>query len=307
MTVCIAAHCAVNKCIVLASDMMVSTIDMSADLAAMKMYPVGCHWIAQFAGNDPSSVIPMLQLVEQDVGAFESLARVSQTFAEAYRYRLKQKVETEILLPMGFTLERFMENGLRQLGPTAFSRTLFEVQGADLGLEVLVSGFDGEHPHVFTVRSPGKFTYYSHIGFWAIGSGQTNALGSFFNSKSPVRTLDQAGILYRVCEAKFNAENAVGVGHTTTVAILYEDGSRSFPTHDDIEDLRSEWDATRVLSVPDSAKAAAIKILDKAKRSKSVTAKMSALDLAVRKRKLKSVLTRKKVRRPASRTSKRKK
>lgn len=258
---------------------MVSTFDMSADLTAMKMYPVGSHWIAQFAGNDMSPVIPMLQLVEDDLHGPESLQTVSQAFARAYRYRLKAKIQTEILLPLGYTLESFKKNGLRQLGPEAFSRIFYDIQQQALELEVLVSGFDGEQPHIFTIKSPGKFSYFSQIGFWSIGSGQTNALGSFFNSKFPVRSLDHASILYRVCEAKFNAENALGVGHTTSVVVMYEDGRRFFPEHRDIEELRKIWETTRVLAVPDEARKKGAEILAGARLQKTNPGPRSSYDL----------------------------
>lgn len=270
MTVCIAAHCSTERCIVLASDMMISTVDMSADLAAMKMYPIGKHWVAQFAGDDISQVTAMLKNIHDDLGGRETLAFTSNLFTAAYAARLQRKVETEILGPIGYTFAEFKEKGLAQLGQEAFSRILYDIQQQRLELEILVSGFDGNDPHIFAIRSPGKITYYSQLGFWAIGSGETHALGSFFNARNPLSALDRASTLYRVCEAKFNAENAVGVGPTTSVMIVYPDGSRLHPTIDEIEGLKREWERTRVMAVPSVAKDLAVSILRRADQEKII-------------------------------------
>src|SRR6202035_4082325 len=109
-TVCIAAHCNTDKCIVLASDMMISTVDMSADVAAMKMYPVGRHWVTQFAGGEVSQLTPILDFVQKKMGhESETLPFVSQLFSTAWEHRLQQKIETEVLRPLGYTLEKFRE------------------------------------------------------------------------------------------------------------------------------------------------------------------------------------------------------
>jgi len=271
MTVCIAAHCATDKCIVLASDMMISTVDMSADLAAMKMYPIGRHWVAQFAGDDTSQITALLNDLRDDMGhESETLAFVSNTFTAAYAVRLRRKIETGILGPIGYTFEEFKEHGLAQLGQEAFSRVFYDIQQQRLELEILVSGFHGDQPHIFAIRTPGKVTYYSQLGFWAIGSGETHALGSFFNARNPLSALDRSSTLYRVCEAKFNAENAVGVGSATSVMIVYPDGSRLNPSFDEIEALKREWQRTRVMTVPDVAKALSISILKRADEEKLV-------------------------------------
>jgi hypothetical protein len=130
-------------------------------------------------------------------------------------------------------------------------------------------------PIFFSVTSPGKFTYYSQIGFWAIGSGETHALGSFFNSRNPLKALDRQSILYRVCEAKFNAENAVGVGETTCAMIVYPDGSRLTPTNDEIAGLKEVWKRTRILAVPTDGKAIATSILMRADQEKFIPAQIA--------------------------------
>jgi hypothetical protein len=130
--------------------MMVSTVDMTADLAIMKMYPIGRHWVAQFAGGDVSQITPILHYIQDDMdGRSETLAFVTQLFSSAWETRLKQKIQTEVLRPLGYSLEEFRTKGLKELGPDAFARQLYDVQQQFLDIQILVSGFDGDKPHIF--------------------------------------------------------------------------------------------------------------------------------------------------------------
>src|SRR2546430_11274346 len=67
MTICIAAHCYPSQCIICATDMMVSTGDMSADQSARKMQGIGDHWIVMFAGDEISPVTPVMRHVRRKI------------------------------------------------------------------------------------------------------------------------------------------------------------------------------------------------------------------------------------------------
>jgi hypothetical protein len=51
MTVCVAAFCADSGSLILASDTMVTTVDMSADAAAIKIRPIANRWMAMYSGG----------------------------------------------------------------------------------------------------------------------------------------------------------------------------------------------------------------------------------------------------------------
>ena len=179
MTVCISAHSVTAMAFVLASDTMVSTGDMSAEAAAFKFYAFGTQWMAQFAGNDISPVTPIVRDVSRALdGKPETLENVVNAFQGAFRRQLQIKSEIGILGPLGYSsVEEFRTTGLAQLGPDLFSRAMIEMQQQELDLVFLVSGVDSafSRPSLFTVRAKGEVSYFSEIGFWAIGSGQTNA------------------------------------------------------------------------------------------------------------------------------------
>src|SRR5208282_6422375 len=62
--------------------------------------------------------------------------------------------------------------------------------------------------------NPGIEDVYDTPGFWAIGSGSHMALSMLFYRQQSVIT-DLAHTIYNVCEAKFMAESASGVGTQT--------------------------------------------------------------------------------------------
>ena len=71
--------------------------------------------------------------------------------------------------------------------------------------------------------------------------------------------MSRASALYRVCEAKFNAENAVGVGRRTVIGIIEKSGDKYHIFKAD--SLRSMWEKTRVIDVPSKAEKAAQALL----------------------------------------------
>jgi hypothetical protein len=258
MTVCIAAQCFPQKCLVLASDMMVTTVDMSSDAASVKSRGIGKKWMVLFAGNDISSVDPIVTEVREQCRLStykDTIPEVRDAFIKAFQTQLRLKSENEVLKPIGYSLEEFKKSGLSQLGPENFSRFLYQMQQQSIDVEFLVAGFDKD-AHIFTVTSPGKVSDFSPVGFWAIGSGQTNALGSFFNCQGALFASDISTIIYRVCEAKFNAEGATGVGKKTIMTILRDDGERHSILKE-VDSMRPLWEKTRVITIASEAKSKA--------------------------------------------------
>ena len=154
MTICIAAHCFREKCIVLASDFMVARGDMSADMAAFKQQSVGSHWMAEFAGDDISLVTPIIRSVRRSLrGKTDLLEDITAAFVQAYGEQLQLKTENEILRPIGYTHQEFKESGLSQLGAETFSRIFYEIQQQHIELDFLIAGFDQKDPFIFTVTS----------------------------------------------------------------------------------------------------------------------------------------------------------
>src|ERR1022692_4908149 len=110
----------------------------------------------------------------------------------------------------------------------------------DLGCQFLLAGFDHDGDgHILTVENPGIVKNHDPVGFWAIGSGALSALGIlFFHSMRGELPLPE--VLYHICEAKFMAESAIGVGKQTNVRIV---------THDSKEQDSSELSGPAVESI----------------------------------------------------------
>lgn len=234
MTVCVAgiAEHDGEKSVVTATDEMVTTGYFGKDKVAMKREFLHLDWEALFAADDVSEVTPILGCVRSLIhekysdrfpNGYVSLGEISGAFSQGYNKAVGMACEARILQRYGLTMEKFRDDGLRMFGSDVFNRIGRQIEDVSLGVDFLVCGFDGAgEPHLFTVGSPGIIKVYDQIGFWAVGSGQQSALSSlFFSGYNRSKDLNEA--IYRVCEAKFMAESASGVGASTFVSV------RSFP------------------------------------------------------------------------------
>jgi len=221
VTLCLASFARENKYIVGICDTMISSDDWSGDKMAMKARPLPNDWCVMTAGNQ-SAATPILESVVASLlgSSDKGLKATVDCFQEAFRHQLHARI-AQILMPYGMTLENY-----HHIGPALgsnFQRILLEMSTASVDATFLVFGYDGEKmPHIFTIKDKGEVEYFDLSGFWAIGSGQTAALGSLF-SKSHSRFYAYKRVLLNVCEAKFAAEAAPGVGRGSFVVVIHPD------------------------------------------------------------------------------------
>lgn len=274
MTVCIASFCSTlrEKTIIGITDSMLSTVDMSADNVAIKFFAFGNKWCAMYAGNDISPVTPIKKFVRdrfRPTTVGETLPDAIGAFREAFRLQLSDRIESQILAPFGMNMPQFLSVGLAQFGPEIFSRLVYEIENVKLDLSFLVLGFDGDTPHIFVVKDQGDVSHYDTPGFWAIGSGQTSALGSLFSRQSSISLIHgpMYEVLYALCKAKFNAETALGVGRNATAFVLEADGSRYLINTPYIEKVKEIWEKVRPPDISQEAKIEVPKIIKEAKRN----------------------------------------
>lgn len=262
MTVCIAGMADVGKSLVLSCDSMISTGDFSGDHVAFKLYPLAAPtgtWSAMMCGDDIAHIWPVIQaandrLVEIKADSLTSEA-VGRAFANAYQYVRRAHAQDQVLSHFDVTIEQFRSNG-----PSIFGDSYREVAGdltrIDLGCQFLLAGFDRDGDgHILEIDNPGIVRNHDPVGFWAIGSGAQSALGIlFFHS---VRgDLPLSRVLYHICEAKFMAESAIGVGRHTTVRVLTHDSKEwdhSELTEDLIDNIRRVWEFEGKPRVPQLA------------------------------------------------------
>jgi hypothetical protein len=257
VTVCIAAICKWDEnteAIVTACDQMLSLGQFSADNITTKIDPIHPAWEAMFAGDDITRVDYVLEAVReilcQPPIKPRSFVEVSRAFSTAHRKVRRHVVESTVLAPYSMTLKQFLRDGMAQFGAENFTALLQVVQGTTLGCTFLVCGFgqDGE-PHIFTVSESGESQIYDRPGCWAIGSGQQSALSSlFFHSYN--RLHDYKSAIYHVCEAKFMAETAIGVGKKTFLSMYRLHYPRLYTTESSIEEIRKAWETDGKPRVP---------------------------------------------------------
>jgi Proteasome subunit len=257
MTICVAVICDSLNSIVTASDTLLSTDRFSADNLAVKVEAISQNWMAFFAADDMSSCWPILReararFVDQE----NTIEQIKTSFKEAYRSELQKRITDEVLGRYALDLESFKQNGLKQLGRQVFNDLCLQIDRINFDCQFLVCGFDSDQkPHIFTVENPGVAIEYSTPGFWAIGSGASSALSTlFFHRVITGIRLEKA--IYHVCEAKFMAESALGVGVTTCVVIFHKPDEVELLDEDLVDEIKKTWTREGQARVPSGIEAA---------------------------------------------------
>jgi hypothetical protein len=231
---------------------MLTTGDFSADYLTIKTEFIDQGWYVFFSGND---ITPCLPIIRDAVQLFlrrdNTLGQMTASFREAYQGQLQSRINDEVLSRYDYDLESFKRDGLKQLGRDEFNKLCREIDGIYFDCEFLACGFDKDKKaHIFTVCNPGIIKDYSRPGFWAIGSGTNSALSTlFFHRYNQVTDMPLA--LYHVCEAKFMAESAMGVGLTTFAFVMRpSDTNINLVDHDLMKDIRRAWNEYGKARIP---------------------------------------------------------
>jgi 20S proteasome alpha/beta subunit len=145
------------------------------------------------------------------------------------------------------------------LGDHEFSSILYQIREAQLETDFLVAGFgpDGV-PRIFTVGDPGTEYIHDAMAYHAIGCGAPLADAALMASFNPMASLPD--IIYRVMEAKFLSEAAPGVGKSTFVNTLDQQGKIQCIYSTEAEKMRKFWENSK-RPAPAKAKEAIKKIL----------------------------------------------
>jgi hypothetical protein len=261
MTVCIAAVCDDGKAIAVAMDQMISMHYVSANVA-MKGRRVHDRWLVMYAGEDISRVEFIIEhfhfrLREQQTKQSLTVPPaylVEETFSWVLHFETQAEAKRSILGRYGLDMSSFLTKGRAQFGDTVFEQVKREIDAIRLNCQFLVVGFaEDDEARLFGFTTPGgtepMARRYTPVGFWAIGSGASNALASlmFHGHK---RAAPHGLGLYHVCEAKFMAESAIGVGDTTVLGVFRSDGKMGYLSNEQISLVRKEWDRKGKPRVP---------------------------------------------------------
>jgi 20S proteasome alpha/beta subunit len=226
VTICITAICehTEEEAIITACDKMVSMGGyVSGDKTIRKIDPVLYDWTLMFAADDISPITPIVEEIRETSATPATLKGVADLIKRAYRNQRNRQIDDEILQPVGLSMRSFLSDGKSQLSERAYEKIFDRIESYDLGIELLVQGYAQDRdPHVFTVTNPGKCNFYDKVAFWAIGSGQHQAIASLFaTGYDKFHPLEVC--VAKVLVAKFMAESSVGVGKDTWLLIGRKD------------------------------------------------------------------------------------
>ena len=220
MTVCIAAICDYGRSILLATDQMISTQRFSGDAITLKISSVHSDWAMMFASDELGYVGPIYGGVREELGDTSQKAtarRVREVVLEKYAQAYRRKADS-VLAPLELNLDSYKSEGRQILGQEIFAQYWATLNELSLNSSFLVAGYDEVNrvPSLFEVSKLGEAVSHDPVGFWAIGSGAPNALAMlFFHSFN--RFVERERAIYHICEAKFMAESASGVGKYTSL------------------------------------------------------------------------------------------
>jgi hypothetical protein len=245
MTVCIASICNNAKNIIAVCDQKISTLGWSADASASKMSIIAKNWWVAWAAEDITQIPAIMENVHDSLwGSFRSAKEVADALSSAYKNHIKLTAERTCLSKFGLTMDSFIAEGATKLTPHTFDKMAEKINQIEAGCQLMAFGFDlKKEPHILILHDPGTIDHYDAktSSFATIGSGSYRADSTlYFHEINWTTSLPAA--LYHVCESKFMAESASGVGKSTLAVILQSDGGLIFPGAEVVEKIRSLWE-----------------------------------------------------------------
>jgi hypothetical protein len=252
MTLCIAAvaRSSGGKSYITVSDHMLSNSSMSAEPTLVKTSFIGTkiRWAVMFAGDTTHAYRIIQRVINSTAGQTETFAVMESAFEMAFKAELEQKINDELLSPLGITREQFQKTGKKAFGREIFGKMLYQIGNVRLDTDLLI----GNASRIFSVSDPGKIDYHDPLGFHAIGVGATLAQAALMGAIDSLHPVNH--IVYRLLEAKFRGEAAAGVGKKTFLTVMDAAGACRQMTSDECDDIRAIWEIKGKPPVPDSAK-----------------------------------------------------
>lgn len=179
-------------------------------------------WCSAFAG--PMARVNDLVATYQRALAGKSLSEASvydelRGPAEAQKAAI---VEAFVRMRLGISYEEFLNTKWPE---ETVNRILQDIENQRLEAQLLIAGFIGSEPYLFTVNEGGNERLERHNQFAAIGSGAVLASSMLFHRRHHEwRRFDHA--LYAVYEAQRFGQSAPGVGSTNVHLVVLRPDQR---------------------------------------------------------------------------------
>lgn len=231
MTVCLAALCDRRRTLVFGADTNISSSTVEAELKVHKVIRIHRDWYLLWAAEDIAPVFYIADDVKHEMAEHSgplTVDVVMEKVTRQYLWKRTGKAEKERLWPRGWTLERFIKEGAKQLPESMFREWHDNLRETRLGVDLIVAGFDHSGVgHIFDIDDEMIARRHDVPGFRAIGTGGANAEANmFYREYHTALPLEHA--LFFVFESKVDAEGAPSVGRTTDLWV-FRQGSQ--PVH----------------------------------------------------------------------------
>jgi 20S proteasome alpha/beta subunit len=218
----------------------------ATDNATLKSRKIAKRWALMFAADDANLFLPIVKSCwgfMEARGEDHDLHTVQDAVVTAYSSMFDAEFTSRYLARYSISsITAFRGIGLAQFGQERFDRVCDEIDRFDLGITLLCYGYDTKKiPHIFEVSNPGKITEHDLLGYAVIGSGWYMATASLRRRTLPP---DLEMMIYRLLEAKFSAETALGVGKSTSLLTMNSDGKDGAIGSGSIEKIREVWERT---------------------------------------------------------------
>ena len=227
-----------------------SDVVQATDDAIVKLRKIGNKWAILFAADNANMFIPICRKAEMKLsqhGTNLSFPTAQKVVCDAYKEMFDEEFTAKFLSRYGFkNIADFRALGLQQFGENQFTNICDAINRFDLGITLLVCGFDGREPRIFEVSNPGSITDHSLLQYAVVGSGSYMALAAL-RRKSLNFNLEDT--IYRLLDAKFSAETAAGVGKITSLITMNVDGEFGFVMSEMIGKIRKIRD--NILHAPE--------------------------------------------------------
>ncbi len=222
MTQLVGAICDNGKRVITVSDRMVSTGDMtlSYERPRLKGVRISNKAVVMTAGtvHEPE----LVRIGCEEAKGKDKIQDIVDALIDVY-HRIREKyVVDEVLRPEGIKSLGEWHELQSKLHDAIVIRMDRQITEYDLSLYMLLAGYDTEG-HLIRIENPGTCSSYDNLSYCCVGIGNRHADTIFaYHKYSREFALNEA--IYIAFEAKKRAEMAGGVGPSTDILIIDQNG-----------------------------------------------------------------------------------
>lgn len=204
-----------------ASDRMLTSDDIEYEPQQTKIYPITNSVVIMAAGDSglQAEIIQQMSVaINQRIAAHPAnwwtVRDVAFLYNEYYNRELKRRAESDVLAPLGMTMDSFLQRQ-KQMDSTVVEKLTGEFLEYSMPeTEALFAGIDPTGAHLYTALGS-RLSCRDDVGFAAIGMGRDHANSLFMFSRH-TRFKPAPQTMFLVFSAKKRAEVAPGVGKEGT-------------------------------------------------------------------------------------------